>query len=345
MTKLNLVVIILTGLGLTGCYYVQAARGHMQLMSKRESFETVLDDDSTSAELARRIELVREARDFSIDVLGLPDNDSYRTYADIGRDQVLWNIFAAPEFSLEPETWCYPFVGCLAYRGYFQEDTARRLAQRLRDDGLDVAVGGVTAYSTLGRFDDPVLNTMMAWDDVRLVGLLFHELAHQVLYIRDDTAFNESFATTVEELGLELWLSERGEEEALSTYRERKQLERIIMDLVDSARADLKQIYASGNEAEMRVAKASRLERLASGVREALDEAGLPKRHWLLSDLNNARLVPLALYEGLVPGFRGVYASCEANFDCFFSEARRIGGLAAAERERILVELAETAGP
>ena len=156
----------------------------------------------TSPELAARLRLVQEARQFSVDELGLPDNKSYRTYADIERDFVIWNVIAAPEFSTQPKTWCFPVAGCVGYRGYFSQDGARRESEKLKAKGFDVVVGGVAAYSTLGKFNDPVINSMMNWDDVELVGVLFHELAHQVLYVKGDTGFNESFATAVEEFGV-----------------------------------------------------------------------------------------------------------------------------------------------
>jgi len=200
---------------------MQAARGQLDVMSKREPIDKLIEAPDTPEELAARLRLVSEARQFAIDELLLPDNDSYRSYADLGRDYVVWNVFAAPEFSLDPKTWCFPIAGCVAYRGYFSEDAARRKADQLAEDGLDVAVGGVPAYSTLGRFDDPVLNTMMHWEDADLVATIFHELAHQVLYVKNDSAFNESFATTVEEIGIERWLTSRDQGGDFNDYNRR----------------------------------------------------------------------------------------------------------------------------
>ena len=182
-----------------GCYYMQAISGHSDLMSRRQPVDEVIADEAVPEEIRVKLALVQEARDFAVTELLLPDNDSYRSYADLERDYVVWNVFAAPEFSLEPVTWCFPVAGCVAYRGYFDEEDARAKAEQMREDGFDVATGGIPAYSTLGRFDDPVLNTMMRWRDTDLVATIFHELAHQVLYVKDDTAFNESFATAVEE--------------------------------------------------------------------------------------------------------------------------------------------------
>ena len=176
---------------------------------------------------------------------GLPDNDSYRSYADLDRDYVVWNIVAVPEFSLQPKTWCYPVVGCVSYRGYFSRDKARIRPTGLRGDGYDVAFGGVAAYSTLGRFDDPVLNTMTHWGDDDLVAVMFHELAHQVLYIKDDTEFNESFATAVEEIGMERWLASRQQSDKLDAWQARRALRAEFTQLVGLLRSELAVLYSS----------------------------------------------------------------------------------------------------
>ena len=250
-------------LALSGCYYTQAARGQIEVMRKREPIDDVISATDTSAELSTRLQLVQEARRFSVDALHLPDNDSYRTYADLQRDYVVWNVFAAPEFSLQPVSWCFPVAGCVNYRGYFAEDKAQEKAQQLKEDGFDVAVGGVAAYSTLGKFSDPILNTMMRWEDSDLIAVMFHELAHQVLYVKGDSGFNESFASAVEEVGLERWLVSRGESQALAAYRDRRKLRYRLMQRVAKARDDLDAIYASlQSEAEMRAAKRQRLDAL-----------------------------------------------------------------------------------
>jgi predicted aminopeptidase len=333
----------LTPLLSAGCYYVQAARGQIEVLSKREPIEEVLQDPDTPEDLERRLLLVDDARDFSVDVLGLPDNDSYRTYSDIERDYVVWNVFAAPEFSVDARQWCFPIVGCVSYRGYFSKEAAGKEAGDLREEGYDVAVGGVPAYSTLGNFDDPVLNTMMRWDDIQLVSTLFHELAHQVLYIKDDTAFNESFATAVEEIGIERWLEARGRDTDMATYRERKELHRRLVDFVGVAREDLRQIYAAGDDTEtMRNKKARRLELLESRVRDELQSAGRDVNHWLTTDLNNARLLPMSLYDGYVPAFRNLLASCANDVECFYQSAKQVSELDPDDRSARLAELAGT---
>ncbi|NIL94614.1 MAG: aminopeptidase [Woeseiaceae bacterium] len=291
-------------------------------MSKREPIDELIAAEETPDELAERLELVSEARQFAVDVLYLPDNDSYRSYADIGRDYVVWNVFAAPEFSLEPRTWCFPVAGCVAYRGYFSEEAARQKARQLRADGYDVVVGGIPAYSTLGRFDDPVLNTMMHWDDTELVATIFHELAHQVLYVKDDTEFNESFATAVAEIGLGLWLDERGETEMFDAYLERRELQERIGELVLNAKVELEALYRTRiAPAAMRERKAMGLDRLRASIREELERSGRAEPAWLESDLNNARLVSIGLYLGRVEEFRSLYDECGRNLTCFYERA------------------------
>ena len=310
---------------LPGCYYAQAAKGQWELSRKRQPIEDVLASEDTSPELAARLRLVQEARQFAIDELGLPDNDSYRTYADIEREYVVWNVFAAPEFSLQAKTWCFPIVGCVTYRGYFAREDAERMAQQLAEQGYDVIVGGVAAYSTLGKLRDPVLSSMMHWDDVELVGVLFHELAHQVLYIRDDTAFNESFATAVEEFGVLRWLESRGLEHKSDEYLGRRQLRADIMGLVATARDDLEAIYAAGaGPDEKRATKSARLEALRQEVAKRLEQDGRDPGSWLSRELNNARLVSMSLYEGRLPEFRALLESCDGDIECFYEEARRL---------------------
>ena len=189
--------VALIALSGAGCYLLQSVQGQLALMSKREPINRVIDKPSTPPALRAQLETIAAIRDFASRELGLPDNGSYRSYADLGRPYVVWNVVAAPEFSVDAKQWCYPIVGCVAYRGYFVERKARRFAQALRGRGFDVTVGGVAAYSTLGHFNDPVLNTMMGWNDVELAAIIFHELTHQLLYVPNDSSFNEALATTI----------------------------------------------------------------------------------------------------------------------------------------------------
>src|ERR1700683_3195156 len=205
LLKTRLLAMALIGATLPGCaigYFTQAAQGQWRLLRARRPIEQVIADPAASEQLKARLRVVQDARDFAVTDLGLPDNGSYRSYSDLKRPYVVWNVVAAPEFSVAPLRWCFPFNGCLRYRGYFRERDARRMAAALAARGNDVMVGGVAAYSTLGHFSDPVLNTMMRYGDLELVSTIFHELAHQLIYVHGDTEFNESFAVTVEQEGL-----------------------------------------------------------------------------------------------------------------------------------------------
>ena len=311
---------------MTGCYYLQAAGGQMEIMRKRMPIAEVIDDPATPAPLKKRLEMVLEARQFAIDELLLPDNKSYLTFADLDRDYVVWNVMAAPEFSLQPKTWCYPIVGCVAYRGYFAEENARKRANKLRDDGYDVFVGGVPAYSTLGQFADPVLNTMMRWSDTDLVAVLFHELAHQRLFIKGDTAFNESFATAVAEIGVERWLGKQGKQSEIAEYYGRGELRESLMSLVDNAKSQLESVYSSDVDDDIkRVNKENILQRLTTAAEQLVAEQSFTATNWLRAPLNNARLVSLILYRGQLDSFRDIFRRCDAELDCFY---RTVGGVA-----------------
>lgn len=337
----KLLVLAAASVLISGCYYLQAGAGQWQVMQKREPIAEIIDDDDTPEALKERLRLVQAARQFSIDDLALPDNESYRTYADIEREFVVWNVFAAPEFSLQPKQWCFPVAGCVSYRGYFSRKAAFKAAGRLEKDGFDVFVGGVSAYSTLGNFADPVLSSMMRWDDIRLAGVLFHELAHQVLYVKGDTGFNESFATAVEEYGVERWLSSRGRQDDIATYRERRRLRREIMGLVATAREDLQRSFEMAvNEEQKRRLKSARLERLAVEVANLLELAGREPGDWRGNALNNARLVSMMLYDGRLAAFRAVLERCDGDIRCFYSEATRLSKLEKAARDSALDELA-----
>src|SRR5258705_4764919 len=209
-------------LALAGCYVLQAARGQAAILIKREPIDRVVARTKTAADVRARLEQALVIREYASRELGLPRNRSYTTYADIGRPYVVWNVFAAPEFSVEPMLWCFPIAGCVPYRGYFSESAAQRSAHRLRHQGLDVHLGGATAYSTLGHFADPVLSTMIRFDDVNLAGVIFHELAPQRVYVPGDSSFNEAFATAVEQEGLKRWLISLDRRADLERYVQRQ---------------------------------------------------------------------------------------------------------------------------
>lgn len=317
---------------LGGCYYVQAINGHTELMRHRRPMTEVLEDPAAPETLKERLRLVQAARTFSVAELGLPDNDSYRSYADLGRDYVVWNVFAAPEFSLAPRKWCYLVAGCVAYRGYFHKGDALEEARALEEDGYDVAMGGVSAYSTLGKFADPVLNTMMRWSDADLVATLFHELAHQKLYIKGDTQFNESFATAVSAIGMERWFATHGASEKLDGYQSERELRHELLELVDATKAKLAALYASDIPVdEKRESKRELLDVLSADADELFAAHGIDGSP-LAAPLNNARLVSLGLYEGWASGFRAVYEECAEQLDCFYARASDLASLPANER-------------
>lgn len=308
-----------------GCYYMQAARGQINIMHKRRPVDEVIQDADSPDALKERLVLVKAARRFSIDELYLPDNDSYRSYADLERDFVVWNVFAAPEFSLHPKQWCYPVVGCVSYRGYFSQEAAERQAGKLRAKHYDVVVGGVTAYSTLGRFADPVLNTMMRWSEIDLVAVLFHELAHQQLYIKDDSEFNESFATAVEEFGIELWLTSRDETDRLGEYRSSREFRQRLMEHVQSARVELQKLYGSSvDEREKQEQKQTILTALREVAGQEVDRTGRRAPGWLGAPLNNASLIPLTLYQGRLTEFRELLKECDEDLHCFYARAEAL---------------------
>ena len=304
---------------------MQAARGHMDIMNKRRPVNDVIQDTDSPEALKERLQLVQEAREFSISKLYLPDNDSYRTYADLERDFVVWNVFAAPEFSLQAKTWCYPVAGCVGYRGYFAKEDAERQAEKLKGAGFDVIVGGVSAYSTLGKFSDPVLNTMMRWSDLDLVAVLFHELAHQQLYVKNDSEFNESFASAVEEFGVERWLRGRGEDSRLQEYRSSREFRQQLLQHVQAARADLETLYASElDQSDMRQSKQDILSALREAAVEQVERSGRNASAWLRSPLNNATLIPLSLYQGRLDEFRQLLVECKEDLQCFYDQAEQL---------------------
>jgi len=333
-------VLLFALLQIEGCYYMQAIRGQLEVMSARQPIPEVIADEGSPGELRQRLVVVQEARDFAVDELLLPDNKSYRTYADLERDYVVWNVFAAPEFSLEPETWCFPVAGCVAYRGYFAEDAARKKARGLGDEGYDVWVGGVSAYSTLGKFSDPVLNTMMRWSDEQLVSTIFHELAHQQLYIKGDTAFNESFATAVAAIGMERWRSRDGQVVSEGGFAANRELRASMMMLVEAARVDLGEIYAASLDDESRRdRKREVMDALSAAAARLVAESGA--RNWLAAPLNNARLASLGLYAGRQGAFEAILRDCDQQLSCFYAEAEILADLKIDERNRRLDQLAD----
>ena len=209
--------VVVASLLLGGCYLMQATRGQLTVMKLRQPIDTVIARKDTSDTLKAQLIRARDIRDFASRELGLPDNGAYRSYADIGRPYVVWNVVATPEFSVQPLEWCFPIAGCVAYRGYFNEKAAKDFAADLKARGRDVVVGGVPAYSTLGHIADPLLNTVINYGQLDLAALVFHELAHQVAYLPGDSSFNEAFATAVEEAGVARYAAQLPDRHAAAT--------------------------------------------------------------------------------------------------------------------------------
>jgi predicted aminopeptidase len=322
-----------------GCYLLQSAEGQLDLMSKRQPITEVIGASSTPPALRTQLEAVAAIRDFASRELGLPDNGSYRSYADVGRRYVVWNVVAAPEFSVDPKEWCYPIVGCVAYRGYFVEDRARHYADGLRVEGLDVAVGGVAAYSTLGHFNDPVLNTMMGWNDVELAAIIFHELTHQLLYIPDDTSFNEALATTVEEEGVRRWLRSQNRDADLAKRLVEQQHYAQVVALLTATREQLRTVYESGLAPDaMRGRKIAEIAAMRSSFERLKHAWGghAPFESWFDEDLNNAHLASIATYYTCVPGFESELKAVGGNLTAFYTRVRELAKLDQEKRHALL---------
>ena len=336
-------------LALAGCsavdtldFYWQGAAGQWDLVSRARPIPDVIGD-APDAPLAKRLERIRAIRAFASRELGLPDNGSYTKYTDLGRPFVLWNVFAAPPLSLESRKWCFPVAGCVNYRGYFREDEARAEAARLRERGDDVYIGGVPAYSTLGWFDDPVLSTFVRWNDTEVARLIFHELAHQVVYVKDDTVFNESFAVAVEDAGLVRWLAVQRDPALDAQAARAERLRGAFKTLTLDARARLAALYASDEtDAEKLAAKAQVFADMQGAYERA--KAGEPGLagfdRWFAQHPNNASLAALGLYSDRVPAFRALLDEAQGDLPRFYERVRALSALPKAERDSALAEAA-----
>jgi len=336
-TTLLLVALALVG----GCaslgFYGQAVRGQAEILLGRRDLATVISDSATSPELRRKLMLARDARAFAACELALPDNKSYLRYTDLGRPFVVWNVFAAPALSLEPIETCFPVAGCLSYRGYFREAQARLHAVTLAASGNDVYVGGVAAYSTLGWFADPLLNTMLAWDDQRLVKTIFHELAHQRLYVPNDTSFNESFAMAVADLGYARWRAAQG---ATAKEDVDEARDAALIALLIEHRLALKKVYARKDvsDAEKRALKRAQFAALAAAFAQLRAGWHGDTRYdrWMNEDMNNAKLSSVATYHEFVSAFKALFAAEKEDFAAFYARVETLGQKTAKERKASL---------
>jgi predicted aminopeptidase len=351
---LRLALAALAALGLGGCatagFYLQAVQGHLGVMARARPIEAVVANPDTPADLKERLALVLRIREFASRELALPDNGSYRAYADLGRPAVVWNLFAASEFSVEARQWCFPVAGCVGYRGYFDRGAAERFAEGLRlREGLQTWVGPVPAYSTLGWFDDPVLNTFVRWPKAELARLLFHELAHQRVHLRGDTAFNESYAVAVELEGVRRWMDAQGDPAAGEAYARSLARREALFAMLLAHRSRLAALFREPiDDAAMR----ARRQALDTQLREAYaafrvqwgqpavsDRAAVPFDgfdRWFGDVPNNAQLASVALYNEHVPAFQRLLAESAGDLARFHARVEALARLPKAERLRVL---------
>jgi len=315
-------------------YYAHVTHGESALLLQRRSVDKVVADPATDPKLAMRLRLSQQAREFASDQLGLPRNRSYTYYVQLHRPYVVWNVYATPRFSVEAVPQCFPIAGCVAYRGWFDERKAKASAERLRAQGDDVYVGGVSAYSTLGWFADPILSSMLRWDDDELVGTIFHELAHQKIYLKGDTAFNESYAMFVEEEGLRAWHRSRGEPVGDDHAQAMDDgFTKLVLDL----RERLKKLYASGaNEEAMAEGKQHEIDAFRARYATWRDQHW-PNDHrydkWAAQPINNATLLPFGLYDQWTPAFAALFKQVGRQWPVFFDRVRMLARESKAERE------------
>ncbi len=323
-------------------YYRQSVTGQFELLAKRRPITAVIAAPETPRAIRDKLSTVLALRTFATQRLGLPENGSYTTYVDLNRSAVVWNVVAAPELSLTPLYWCFPFAGCVSYHGYFSEAAAQRSAAYLSSLGHDVYVGGVPAYSTLGWFDDPLLSTMLGWSETRLAELIFHELAHQRLYVPNDSAFNEAFATSVAQLGVRRWLELYGNREAIARYTRDQERRADLNRLLLEARQKLLALYASRmSQTEKRSTKPKILAELRErySARKALWDHGSKPDRWTESGFNNAKLSSVATYQTHVKAFDRLFVLAGQDFRALYRYAQRLGQLPPLPRAACLVEL------
>lgn len=336
-------VVVLLALAFYGCesagYYGQAINGQYQILQRRQPIADMISNPDTPETLAKRLKLILAVREFARTELQLPVGDHYLSYVDLDRPVVAWNIFAAPELSLAPKTWCYPIAGCAAYRGYFDIQDARRYAQKLINQGYDVYIGGVTAYSTLGWFDDPVLSTFSKLDDAQTAALIFHELAHQKLYVPDDTVFNESFATAVEQEGLHRWQIASNDAFIYKAYLRNRQRRDIFVKLIVKHRRRLESMYAGNLPVEAkRGAKARIISELITEyhqLKNASSEMAV-YANWFKLPINNAQIISITSYNDFVPAFTNLLIQHDRNLQAFYEACRQLAQKDISERHDIL---------
>ncbi len=346
--RLSVLLLGATLLALSGCanlaYYAQAMGGHLQLLQAARPISDWLADPATETGLKQKLSEIRAMRDFASRELALPDNGSYRSYADLKRPFVVWNVFAAGEFSDQPHEWCMLVVGCVNYRGYYAKAEAEALAAQLGSEGLDTWVGGVPAYSTLGYFNDPVLNTFLRYGQEEVARTMFHELAHQKIFVSGDSAFNESFASAVEEEGVSRWLAIHGSPERLRAFRDQQKRKADFAALVRGHRERLALLYDQKTmpPEDMRAAKAQLIAdlRQAYGQRKASWGGYAGFDPWFAGPLNNAQLASVGLYKRWVPAFAALLRGEGGDLPRFYTRVQALAEMSKAARQKALEALA-----
>lgn len=336
-------------IGLGACthvpYYAQAVDGHFRVIHRAQPISKVIANPDTDPKLKHSLAKVVQLREFASRELKLPDNLSYTSYADLERPFVVWNVFAAPELSVQLKEWCFVQVGCVNYRGFFSQESAERYAAELRDEGYDVHVGGIRAYSTLGWFSDPVLNTFIGYSEMDLARLIFHELAHQVMYVSDDTVFNESFATAVEHEGIKRWFNRTGAAPAQALLTARQERETLFTGLILKHRKQLQELFQSDlSDSEKRAGKARILDQLRAEfalLKAKNNELGSYDR-WFSQPINNALLATVSIYTQLLPAFQGILQQQDQDMERFFDTVTKLGKLPKQERNLILQQAADS---
>ncbi len=320
-------------------YYGQAAKGQISLLLDRRRIDSLLVEDGLEETTRRKLELVLSARQFAEESLLLPAGRSYLSYVDLQRPYVLWNVFAATEFSTTPVSWCYPIAGCVSYRGFFSEQRAQRFAADRQREGLEVYSGGVGAYSTLGWFADPLTSSVLRRADHRLVALLFHELSHQLIYLPGDTTFNESFATFVEQEGLRRWLVAFPQAGMAAQIAAEETMQSQFVSLVSDYRDRFAALYETEMpEQQMRKEKAALQQLLRDDYsvrRSEWNYTGYDR--WFDGPLNNAQLATVGSYNDLVPGFAALLNEEKGDLALFYIRVRELAALPKAQRDALLL--------
>jgi len=339
-------LIIGASLFIQGCtslgYYWEKVQGQAEILNKQQPIQAVIENPKTTASVKAKLINVQQARKFASDVLLLPDNNSYRNYADIGRDYVVWTVVATSPYSIKPKEWCFLIVGCLSYRGCFSKQSAEDFAAKLKKQGMDVYVSGIKAYSTLGWFDAPLLNTMLYKSEAYRVGIIFHELAHQKIYVENDTAFNEAFATSVELEGIKAWFKHEEKQQKFKKYLIRKKRDKIFKHLLKNSRTKLKNLYAENKTPQqLQVEKKSIFTQLQVDYTKFKNNwhgyTGYDE--WMSQGLNNAHLALVATYNDWLHAFSHLFENANRNYQLYFKKIKQLTELDKNQREKQLEEL------